>query len=278
MVVAGLVIAAFALLIGIVAVIIPFKIERLRRPCIEITAATWDVPGPVSRTFAVARIRNKPIEGLWSFLNREVAQGCVVEISFCSWESNHEQLYPTIRGRWSSHNQPIPFVPSRTWDLYRNLPSSNDPISPAIGTIDPGIYTGVTRDLEPNTSIGTASTSRYAGRSEVVPITGDSARNRINYSLSTYDPTLDPPQQDIGVSKDGEDVAVAILREGKAFAFSTRSYAYAEFGNPDWELKRRIYYVVVRVRGSGIDVQRAFRLKYLSNDFAEFRLEEIEST
>jgi hypothetical protein len=85
---------------------------------------------------------------------------------------------------------------------------------------------------------------------------------------------LIPPQQDVGVSEEGEEVAVAILREGAAFAFSTDSYAYTEFGKPDWELTRgTTYYIIVRVRGYNLDQREPFELQYLDDNFANFRLQ-----
>jgi hypothetical protein len=96
----------------------------------------------------------------------------------------------------------------------------------------------------------------------------------MNYTNS-FDPTLDSPQQDVGASQEGEEVAVAILRDGKAFAFSTESYAYSEFGKPEWELTRgTTYYIIVRVRGHNAQGQEEFKLEYLDDNFANFRLQE----
>jgi len=47
------------------------------------------------------------------------------------------------------------------------------------------------------------------------------------------------------------------------------------FGNPAWRLDRGTYRIVIHVHGSGIDYKQAFKLEYLSNDFAQFRLERI---
>jgi hypothetical protein len=90
-----------------------------------------------------------------------------------------------------------------------------------------------------------------------------------------YDPTLDLRQHDVGVSREGKEVAVAILRNGEAFAFSTKSYDYVEFGNPDWRLAHGTYKVTVRVRGASVGRKRDFKLEYLSDNFADFRLQEI---
>ncbi len=96
------------------------------------------------------------------------------------------------------------------------------------------------------------------------------------YSI-IYDPEKDPGQLDIAVSPDGEEVAVAILRDGEAFAFSTESYGYPSWGNPRWRLEYGTYRIVVRVRGSGILEERPFKLEYLNNDdISKFRLEAID--
>ena len=71
---------------------------------------------------------------------------------------------------------------------------------------------------------------------------------------------------DVAVSPDGEEVAVAILRDGEAFAFSTESYDYDRWGNPAWRLEHGTYRIVVRVRGSGILEERQFKLEYLNDD------------
>jgi len=90
---------------------------------------------------------------------------------------------------------------------------------------------------------------------------------------AVYDRTLDPPQHDVPVSQDGEEVAVAILRAGEAFAFSTESYDHNAWGNPAWRLQRgSTYCIVVGVRGSNVEHKEAFRLEYLTDDFSKFRL------
>jgi hypothetical protein len=54
-----------ATILGIVAIVlavlVPFTIERLKRPKLEIIAVSWQPIGPTSRTFAVVHIRNKPV-------------------------------------------------------------------------------------------------------------------------------------------------------------------------------------------------------------------------
>ncbi|MGH3401228.1 MAG: hypothetical protein ACRDRJ_01720 [Streptosporangiaceae bacterium] len=95
------------------------------------------------------------------------------------------------------------------------------------------------------------------------------------YSI-IYDPERDPRRIDVAVSPDGEEVAVAILRGGEAFAFSTESYDYDRWGNPAWRLEQGTYRIVVRVRGSGILEERQFKLEYLNDDVSKFHLETID--
>jgi hypothetical protein len=89
---------------------------------------------------------------------------------------------------------------------------------------------------------------------------------------ASFDASLDAPQQDVAVGPEGEEVAVAILTEGGAFAFSTGSYAHYAFGNPAWKLQFGSYRVVVRVRGSDVNCTRHYRLDYNGDSFTEFRL------
>jgi hypothetical protein len=143
--------------------------------------------------------------------------------------------------KWGTDERVFSTVSGR-WSSHqqpiRSIPSPpGDPFIPAV-------YTG-----------GTASLNMEPGFSAV------------------YDRTLDPRQHDVAVSKDGEEVAVAILRAGEAFAFSTESYDYNAWGNPAWRLDHGTYRIVVRVRGSGLLHEQAFKLEYLSDDFTKFRLQ-----
>jgi len=68
----------------------------------------------------------------------------------------------------------------------------------------------------------------------------------------------------------------ARLRAGEAYAWSTESYKYPAWANPDWKLERgQTYGIVVRVRGLSIEHEQPFKLEYLSDDFAKFRLEKV---
>jgi hypothetical protein len=89
-----------------------------------------------------------------------------------------------------------------------------------------------------------------------------------------YDPSLIKHEQDVPVSDDGEEVAVAILlNDGNAFAFSEDSYAHPGFANPAWQLTRGDYRVVIRVSGSNFrECRQDFKLVYEDGDFSKFRL------
>lgn len=93
-----------------------------------------------------------------------------------------------------------------------------------------------------------------------------------------FAPSLDPSnQEDIASGSDRGQVSVAILTaKGEAFAFANGSYAYGPLlGNPAWKLPMGTYRIVVRVRASNVNREHrfAFRLEYLSNDFAKFHLQ-----
>lgn len=213
----------------VVAVVVPFTVEALKRPQLEIKALQWSSSGPTRWTFAAVVIRNKPLwPPLSRLLARHSAEGCVVDIDYFRCGTG-ERVLDTVPGRWASHQEPI-----------RSFPyAGKAPGPPAGGARD----SGTDADYHAHANI--------------------------------YDPTLDPREQDIAVSSSGEEVRVAILREGKAFAFSTESYACDAFGNPNWALDHGTYRVEVNVRGSGISCKRSFKLEYFSEDFSRFRLQEI---
>jgi hypothetical protein len=147
--------------------------------------------------------------------------------------------------RWGTEDKPFRTVPGR-WSSHpepiRSVPTQ-DPFIPG-----------------PPPSGGTASTMNV----EVQP-----GFSRL------YDSTLDPRQQDVTVGPLREEVAVAILKAGEAFAFSTESYDHNAWGNPAWGLDHGTYRVVVRVRGSSVEQTRAFKLEYLDDNFANFRLQVV---
>src|SRR6266568_3898941 len=305
----GTILAIIGIVLAIVVpVVVALWVEARKRAHLEIAPSAWQAPNFVMWTFATVRVRNKPLPPRLSrFLSREEAHGCVVEIDYYNWDSG-SRLFPTIRGRWSSAPEPLGRVPS---SLIAELPpGSSSSQGPAIR---PGIYpTGVVGSpvtggtastfpsfgsagvIGPPVTGGPASTLPVSGAgvvgppvtagaadASVVPPGSDSTAStrpgstQNAYSI-IYDPEKDPGQIDVAVSPDGEEVAVAILRDGEAFAFSTESYAYPSWGNPSWRLEHGTYRIVVRVRGSAIQEERYFKLEYLSNDVSKFRLEAID--
>jgi hypothetical protein len=58
------------------------------------------------------RVRNRPLHrAIGSFLAREAAQGCEVRIDFYRWDTG-TRAFGTIAGRWSSHPEPLRWVPN----------------------------------------------------------------------------------------------------------------------------------------------------------------------
>jgi hypothetical protein len=259
------------IVLGVVAIVasivVPTGLERLKRPRLEIIPSLWAPPRFVTWTFATVRVRNKPPKGLnWLFM-RQPAQGCAVEIDYYLWDSNARFL--TLPGRWSSVLEPLSYVPS---PLAAELPAG----SGSAGSVFAGSpVTGV--GPPPTGFVGLPVSAGTASTFPVPPAGAGAASTSEDLTQPKfgiiYDPTRDPGQRDVAVSRDGEEVAVAILRDDEAFAFSTESYNHPSWGNPDWRLERtKTYRIVVRVRGSGIKIERKFRLEYLSNDVSEFRL------
>jgi hypothetical protein len=67
---------------------VPFVIEALKRPRLEIVLVRWMTHGPFPFTFASAGIRNKPLPRLLNkVLSRDVAQSCEVFIDYFKWEN-----------------------------------------------------------------------------------------------------------------------------------------------------------------------------------------------
>lgn len=95
---------------------------------------------------------------------------------------------------------------------------------------------------------------------------------RTEVYTAQYDPSLDPREHDVRASEDGDEVAVAVLTTAGAYAWGTESYAYPGWGKPEWEIERGTYRVVVRLDGAGISKEATFKLEYLDEDFAKFRL------
>jgi len=94
--------------------------------------------------------------------------------------------------------------------------------------------------------------------------------------MVVYDRSRDPGQHDITADPEGEEVAVAILRNGEVFAFSSESYDHPSWGKPDWQLDlNEIYRVVIRIRGEGVRKESEFKLDCLDPNAANFRLEPV---
>jgi len=98
-----------------------------------------------------------------------------------------------------------------------------------------------------------------------------------------FAPSLDPSnQEDLVRGSDRGQVSVAILTaNSEAFAFANESYAHGPLlDNPAWNLPMGSYRIVVRVRASNVNREYcfAFRLEYLSNDFAKFQLKATPKT
>ncbi len=91
---------------------------------------------------------------------------------------------------------------------------------------------------------------------------------------AVYDPTLVPDtlRLDVPPSGVGQEVAVAITRDGQAFMFGAESYAYGTFGNPKWKLERKQYDVDVVASSSGLRAVGRFRLDNRDADYATFRI------
>jgi len=91
-----------------------------------------------------------------------------------------------------------------------------------------------------------------------------------------YDPALAAASRrlDISAEQGGEEVAVAVLKsDGTAFAWGAESYAFAGWAKSDWQLELgTVYYVTVRVEGSGVHAASRFELPFLAGDFSKFTL------
>lgn len=274
------IISIIGLAVAAVALGVPFTIEAVKRPRLIIEPSDWLNPAFVTWTFATVRVYDIPVAApLGKLLPRNSAQACKAEIEYYEWDSTAPFL--KLPGRWSSVPEPLSLVPT---SLVTAPPSAGTPFE----------YTPVTRPV----SLGTAPTftlPAFGGSSTlpatgaigppasgspavppVVPARGGTRGARSEYSV-VYDPARDPGQRDVAVSSEGEEIAVAIFRDNEAFAFSTESYWHPRWGNPDWCLERtKTYRIVVRVEGSSVRQERAFKLAYLTNNPSDFRLEAID--
>ena len=107
-------VAIAGLVVAIVALVVPLLVLSIQRPRLEITESAWSPAEPTAWTFAVFQVRNKPLTGVFGrFLTRQDAQECVVEIDYFKWDTD-QRIFPTITGRWSSHNPPITWMQEPT--------------------------------------------------------------------------------------------------------------------------------------------------------------------
>lgn len=265
-----------ALILAIVALVLTLAIERLKKPRIKIVSSEWRAPAFVQWTFATARVQNKKLWPLvrW-FLERRGAQGCRAEIEYYQWDATAPFL--RIPGRWSSSPPPIDWVPS---SLTRSLPGGS------LGYIPLAAGPPVTgappyNPVQPEVTAGTAPTVRWGDITAPSPTpssvaSGTTGSGNPDY-VSAYVPSRDPGQSDITADPDGEEIAVAILRNGEVFAFSTESYRHPTWGNPDWQLSKQVYRVVIRVHGAGVRDERSFKLDCLDPNPGSFRLDPVGS-
>jgi hypothetical protein len=258
-----LVLAGF--IIGIVALIfaiaeLPYA-ERLKRPVLDIEPVPWQPRGALpSMTFASARVINKPLTGIAArYLSRDSAEACEITIDFYTWgdDASRKRVFPPITGRWDSHHQPLKFTP----------------------VVGPGTFPGPSPSLPSSYAGGTVPTTQISA--VAYPLGGSSYPTGTTSMRVDYDPSLDSPQQDISVGSDRGQISAAILKNNNAFAFANESYGTPPANHlckPEWKLtKGETYRVEIRVKGSNADYAKPFKLEYLSNDFAEFRLQEIRS-
>lgn len=258
------------LIVGVVALGVPFAIETLKRPRIEIVPSEWRNQAFVQWTFATVRVRNKPLKAPFKWLlERQTAHGCRAEIEFYKWDSTA----PFIRmhGRWSSSPEPLSLVPSSL---------TKSPPAPTAGSFllsGPPVTGAPFTPVHPPVTGGTAPTFVTGQGTPALPAplsssaSGNAARGDEEFKV-VYDPSRDPGHCDVTPEGDGEEIAVAILHGEQMFAFCAESYNYPNWGNPAWQLEPGgTYKIVVRIHGPGVRKKRQFKLGYLTGNPSEFR-------
>ena len=70
-----------------------------------------------------------------------------------------------------------------------------------------------------------------------------------------------------------EEVAIAVLRDGDAYAWGAESYNH-NWANPEWKLQKGQYDVTVHLQHSAGEERKDFVLRYLSDDFNDFNVTE----
>ena len=100
-------VAVIGLVIAVIALAVPFVIEILKRPRLEVVPVTWRPHRAFPFTFASVGVRNEPLPKLLGMLlSREVAQACEIFIDYYKWEYPDVKLFDSLQGRWDSHPQP----------------------------------------------------------------------------------------------------------------------------------------------------------------------------
>jgi hypothetical protein len=92
--------------------------------------------------------------------------------------------------------------------------------------------------------------------------------------IAVPDPGRLPESQVYDLQAGGrwEEVAVAILRDGRASGWGAESYFHDGWHNPAWQLDDGVYDVEVRAEWQGTSETRRFRLDVNTNDRTSFRL------
>ncbi len=243
------------------AMMMPFGVEGLKKPRLEIKPIPWQPKGPIyPMTFASAQVYNRPIRGpLGKPLDRAAAEACEISIDFFTWGDrvSTQRVFDTIPGRWDSHPQPLEL---REVERHDDRPSGRPPVQ-SRGTVSPGVST------MPAGEVLGAEYNVHAGWFDLPATTG--------WRLE-YNPSAVRKQEDLPVGSDRGGISVAILRDEQAFAFTDESYRYGDLCNPNWQLTMNTTYrVEVRVQGSNADHKQAFKLEFYGTDFGKFRLQTV---
>jgi hypothetical protein len=96
----------FGIVLALAALLLPFAIERKRRPRLRIEAGQWKPEQDVDWEFAPIRVVNEPLDGFWGrALTRQSAEGCIVSITIHG-EGAAKPVVSDLPGRWSGTPQP----------------------------------------------------------------------------------------------------------------------------------------------------------------------------
>lgn len=184
-----------------------------------------------------------------------------IEIEPRDWDRPEPWRFATV---WIRNAPPPPWVPF----------ASRDP------AIDVRVYARFHQD---GTPITPEIPCRWSDRPEPLRIElvdprtlGAPAGPPVQVAIP--DPTLLPGSQVYDLQAGGrwEEVAVAVLRDGRASGWGAESY-FHNWHHPDWRLQHGVYDVEVRVDWQGKTDTRWFRLEYTSDDLSHFNLTERES-